>query len=208
MTISYPRSLPSELTIEQCTFGAQSVVAVSKSPFTGEEQIQAHQGQWWMADVKAAVMNRANAAAVQAWLLSLNGKEKTILFGDPGGPSARGSASTTPGSPVVSGGSQTGDSLAITGAATNATGYLLAGDYIQLGTGSSSHMHQVLEDVNTDGSGAATLTIWPDLRESPSNGAAVTVDDAKALMRLDQNSVEWAETTVLYRVQFKLVEAL
>jgi hypothetical protein len=39
------------------------------------------------------------------------------------------------GTPVVNGASQSGSSLVVDGAATSQTGWLLAGDYIQLGTG-------------------------------------------------------------------------
>ena len=84
-----------------------------------------------------------------------------------------------------------------------------AGDYIQLGTGASAHLHKVLEDVNSDGSGNATLTIWPALRESPANNDAITVSNTVGLFRMTSNSMNWSvETMQLYGMSFSAVEAL
>ena len=207
MAITYPRALPSEMVIERCSMKAKSLVAVTASPFTGEQQVHAHSGQFWEADITVAPSERGDAAAIHAWLLSLNGREKTLLFGDPAGATARGSASTTPGTPVVNGADQTGASLICNGGPIGATNYLRVGDYIQLGSGSTATLHQVLEDVSTDGSGNFTLNLWPNIRSAPANGATVTVDNAVGKFRLDSNVNSWSESTVLYGISFKIKEA-
>lgn len=208
MAITYPRALLSAMTIQRCVMRQQSVVGVSKSLFTGAEQVHAHQGQWWEADISLTALERSDAAGVTAWFASLNGREKTIVFGDPAAATPRGTASSAPGVPLVDGASQTGASLLCKGGPNTATGYLLAGDYVQLGTGSSSRLHMVLEDVTTDGAGGFTLNLWPNLRVSPSDGDTLVVSSAQGLFRLNQNVRSWDESTVIYGFSFGLTEAL
>lgn len=208
MTITYPRALPTAMKIQSCRMRQQSVVAVSKSPFTGSEQVHSHQGKWWEADLSIAMMERADAAATTAWFASMNGREKTCLFGDPAATTARGSASTTPGTPLVNGASQTGSALICDGGPLTVTGYLLEGDYVQLGSGSTARLHMVLEDVNTDGSGNFTLNLWPHLRSAPATNSALVVATPQGVFRLSSNVRDWNESTVVYGMSFSLTEVL
>jgi hypothetical protein len=131
------------------------------------------------------------------------------LLGDPNAATPRGSAATTAGTPVVNGASQTGDELAIDGLPVSATGYLKAGDYIQLGTGTSSQLYKVLDDVDSNASGEATLQIWPDLRSSPADGATVVVANAKGLFQLSTPTTDWAiDNAGFYSMAFGAVETL
>ena len=133
----------------------------------------------------------------------------TFLLGDPNGADAQGSASTLPGTPLVNGGSQTGNTLVIDGCPASKTGYLKAGDYIQLGSGSSSRLYKVLTDTNTNGSGQATLDIWPALRNSPSDNDPVVVSNTKGLFRLSSNIQQWEINDISsYGISFDCVEAL
>jgi hypothetical protein len=154
-------------------------------------------------------MKRDDAEEWVAFLLSLGGSYGTFLLGDPIGGTARGSASTTPGTPVVSGDNQTGDILVIDGLPVSVTGYLKAGDYIQLGSGLTSRLHKVLESVDTNSSGEASVTIWPSLRESPADGATVTVSDCKGLFRLNTSETMWdINTASVYGMTFGAAEAI
>ncbi len=208
MAITFPRSIPPEMVFQRVTMRSRSVVGLSQSPFTLQQQAQKHQGQRWEADVVLAPTDTPDNEVVAAWLTSLNGREKTFLFGDPARVSARGSASSAPGSPVVTGASNAGNSLAITGAPANKTGYLRVGDYIQLGTASTSRLHKQLEDVSTSAAGTATLNLWPDLRSTPASGAVVTVASAVGHFRLAANDSSWDETTILFGITFGIVETL
>ena len=111
--------------------------------------------------------------------------------------------------PYVNGASQTGGSLVIDGASPDETGYLLAGDYIQLGTNGSSRLHKVLTNVNTDSSGNATLDIWPHIRVAPADNATVTVSSAKGLFRLSSNEQAWSvNEAAIYGITFSAMEAV
>jgi hypothetical protein len=188
MAITYPLSHPSSPGIKTVRFSPRSVVAISESPFTFGQQVQKFDGQKWECDVTLPPMARAVAEEWVAFLLKLNGKEGSFLFGDPAGTTPRGTAT---GTPVVNGGSQTGNAL-ITDGWTNSIVALKAGDWIQLGSGTSTQLYKNLSDVSSDGSGNATFDIWPSLRSSPADGATLTVTGAKGLFRLGSNEMTWS----------------
>jgi hypothetical protein len=80
------------------------------------------------------------------------------------------------GLPVVDGGGQTGESLLIRGATPNVTGWLKAGDLIQVE--GAPVVIDVVEDVDTDDDGNATIVISPPLfpGSTPEDGASVEID--------------------------------
>lgn len=105
--------------------------------------------------------------------------------------------------------SQTGDELVIDGATISTTGWLKAGDYIQLGSGASATLHQVLIDADSDGSGNVTLDIWPSIRNAPPDNSAVVVNNAKGVFRLATNVSEWSiNNSSAYGITFEAVEAI
>jgi len=209
MAESFPLSLPTHTGIAQIRLLARDVVGVSTSPFNLKQQIFRHPGQRWEADVTLPPMQRADAEQWAAFLLRLRGQYGTFLLGDPANATPRGTASATPGTPVVNGASQTGDELNIDGLPTSETGYLKAGDYIQLGTGATATLHKVLEDVDSNASGEATLNLWPQVRTAPADNAAVTVSNAQGNFRLASNETMWdINNATLYGITFGAVEAL
>ena len=208
MAESYPLTMPST-NIGSIRLLARSAVAISSSPFTFKQQVYRHQGQMWEADITLSPMKREQAEAWIAFLLRLRGQYGTFLLGDPNGATPRGSAASVPGTPVVNGASQTGDELAIDGLPASATGYLKAGDSIQLGSGATATLHKVLEDVDTSGSGGATLNLYPGVRVAPADGAAVTVSNAKGNFRLNVSETSFdIDTASIYGITFGAVEAL
>ena len=209
MAITYPLSTPSVSGVSSVRLVASNVVSVSTSPFTLAQQVVKHPGARWEMDVTLAPMKREQAEQWASFLISLDGSYGTFLMGDPSGATARGSAASSPGTPKVNGGSQTGSELAIDGCPVSQTSYLLPGDYIQLGSGSTSKLHKVLETVATDSSGQATITIWPALRESPADDADITVSDCKGRFRLSSSETAYdINSAEVYGFSFGAVEAL
>lgn len=205
----YPLSLPNHTGIAQVELMASDVVAMTESPFSLAQQVVRHAGAQWKANISIPAVKREDAELWNAFLLRLRGRFGTFLLGDPNAATPRGSASGTPGTPLVDGGSQTGNELNIDGCPLSATGYLKAGDYIQLGSGSTSRLYKVLEDVDTDGTGSATLNLWPDLRTSPLDNSAVIVSSAKGVFRLSSNEASWAINSAgVYTISFGAMEAL
>lgn len=206
MTISYPLSFPTHVQQKSIVLRARNQVALVSSPFTYKQQVYKHAGEMWEADIQLPPMSRASAEQWIAWLLSLNGQYGTFFMGDPTGATPRGDAT---GTPVVNGAGQTGAVLNVSGATAATTGWLKAGDYIQLGSGSGVNLHKVLVDADSDGAGLVALDIWPKLRTSPSNGATVTVTSCRAVWRLSTNVQQWSVSEAsIYGITFGAVEAI
>ena len=152
MALSYPLATPTSIGIESIELRAVNAVATSQSPFTYKQQIISHGGQKWEASVNIPSVHRDKAAQWKALLVGLKGQTGTFLLGDPDYATPQGTVSL----------------CELTGSAGDETvtvvmtGTLLAGDYIQLGSGSAAKLHQVLLDQDGDGS----LEIWPALRSN------------------------------------------
>jgi len=209
MAETYPLTFPTQTGVAAVEFTATDVVSVSQSPFTFSQQVVRHAGARWSATISIPPVKRSDSEYWNSFLLRLRGQFGTFLLGDPNAATPRGSAASAAGTPVVNGASQTGNELAIDGLPASATGYLKAGDYIQLGSASTSRLYKVLEDVDSNGSGEATLNLWPDLRSSPADGAAVVVSNAKGVFRLSNNEAVWTINNAgFYSISFAAVEAL
>lgn len=208
MAISYPLSMPTVARPKNISLRAVSVVAMSQSPFTLRQQILQHQGQRWEADITLPPMRRTNAEQFVAFLLSLGGRFGTFLL-SPFPCTARGSASTAPGTPLVNGANQTGSQLNFDGAPSSAVGYLKAGDFIQLGSGASATLHKVLVDANSSVGGAVTVDIWPSIRNAPADNSPVIVSSPAGLFRLATNETQWSiDEVATYGISFSAVEAI
>ena len=194
MAISYPLDTPTSIGIESIELRAVNAVATSQSPFTYKQQVIAHTGQKWEASVTIPSVRKDKAAEWKAMLVALKGQTGTFLLGDPDCVSPRGTVS----------------SCAVTGSVGDEsvtvvmTGSLLAGDYIQLGSGSAARLHQVLVDQTGDG----TLEIWPALRSDYTSQVAVTTN-AKGLFRLKKNVTSWSiNNASFYGISFEAVEVI
>ena len=209
MAISYPLSIPTTIGIEQISLRAVNAVARTESPFSFYEQVVQHAGQKWEASVSIPALRSDVMEEWVAFLVSLKGQYGTFTMGDPNLATPRGTAADTPGTPLVAGASQTGSELAIDGLPLSETGYLLPGDYIQLGTGTTSRLYKVLTQVDSDGAGAATLDIWPDIITAPSDNATVVVSNTVGLWRLKNNVGEWTiNNSNAYGLSFEAVSVV
>lgn len=207
MAITYPLSMPVDPGgPAKFRITPVAMVGVSTSPFTGEQQVYAHQGQFWQADFTLPPMLRAKAEPWVAFLLSLNGREGTFLMGDSVGRSPRGSV---PGTPLVNGGGQSGQVLNTKGWTASQSGILKAGDWIQLGNGAATRLHKVLTDANSDASGLASLDIWPRLRASPADADPLIVSNTVGIWRLSANDMPYdIGAAAIYGMSFSCVEAI
>lgn len=205
MAITYPLSLPS-INPSSVRFIAHNNTATATSPFSGAQQVYEHPAQWWEAEVSYAAMSHADAEGLVAVLTALKGMFGTFLLGDPYSTSVQGVGT---GTPVVNGASQTGSSLVTDGWTASKTGILKAGDWIQLGSGTSQHIYKILQDANSDSGGNATFDIWPTLRASPADDATITIANTKGVFRLQTN--DWGynlDSVPHYGITFAAREAL
>lgn len=203
---TYPISFLSHTGVRSVELRATNAVIYEMSPFTFAGQAQASSGQMWQADVTLPPMKREDAEKWIAWLVSLRGQFGTFNMGDPSAATPRGVAT---GTPRVNGASQTGEDLNIDGCTANVTGWLKAGDYIQLGAAGTATLHKVLADVDTNASGQTTLSLWPHIRSAPADNATVVVSDTVGRWRLASNESSWSVNEAsIYGITFSAREAI
>ena len=194
MAINYPLSAPTSIGIENIELRAMNSVAISQSPFTYKQQVVSHGGQKWEASVTIPSVRRDKAAQWKSFLVSLKGQTGTFLLGDPDYDTPQGTVSSC----SLSG--DVGDETVT----VSMTGTLLAGDYIQLGSGSSAKLHMVLADQ----SGTGNLEIWPALR-SDYNLETVVFNSPKGVFRLSTNLTSWSiNNASSYGISFEAVEVV
>ena len=194
MAISYPLDTPTTIGFESIELRAVNATITSQSPFSYKQQVISHTGQRWEASVSIPSVLRDLAEPWAAFLTALKGQTGTFLLGDPLSATPRGTVSS-----CTLTGTAGDESVNVT-----MTGSLLAGDYIQLGSGTTARLHKVL----VDQTGSGTLEIWPALRSTYS-GATVTTTNAKGVFRLNQNMSSWQISNAnSYGIAFEAVEAI
>ena len=194
MAISYPLDTPTTIGFESIELRAVNATITSQSPFSYKQQVISHTGQRWEASVSIPSVLRDLAEPWAAFLTALKGQTGTFLLGDPLSATPRGTVSS-----CTLTGTAGDESVAVT-----MTGSLLAGDYIQLGSGTTARLHKVL----VDQTGSGTLEIWPALR-STYTSATVTTTNTKGVFRLNQNMSSWQISNAnSYGIAFEAVEAI
>jgi len=203
MAIMYPltfpnRPAPSRFSIEPASFSG-----MTQSPWTASQQVQLNQGQMWTISADYPPMNENDARDWLATLLAMRGQYGTVLFGNPTMKSPRGNWGSAP---TVDGAGQTGQQLAVGGLPADAI--IRAGDFFQLGDGSAAKLHTVVQDATADGSGLATLDVWPRLRSMPGNGDAITTSSPRGVFRLAGPSISMQFEPFRYGFSLQLIEAV
>ncbi len=202
-------STPTDPKPQKFKWDAVDVVGSTTNNFTGQQQVFDWSASWLEGEVTLPPMFLHQAAAWIAFLQQCAGTLNAFLIAD--------TAQTHPlqpgpvGAPEVDGSvpanNMPGSRLLYTkGWLPGRPRLLLPGDLIQLG---AYRMHRVLDVVASDANGKATLRIWPVLREQPSDGAAIDLNNVAGLFRLIANKRSWSiQETQLFGITFQVREAL
>jgi len=109
------------------------------------------------------------------------------------------------GTPLVNGALAKGISSIVTdGWTISQTGILKAGDILTFA--GHTHVYTCTADTNSDGSGNATLTISPPLKQAIANNEAITVNSVKYTVRCTKPHKTRATPPVIYDFNFNVVE--
>ena len=204
-TPAYPLTLPAVTGIQTQNFQLNRTIAVSVSPFTAQQQVFEHEGEFWSGVFSLPPMTKTTAAVWIAFLLKLRGQRGTFKIGDQDRKTIQGSETNTI---YINGAGQTGNSVAIDGFTISTAGVLKAGDYIQI----NSYLYMVTEDVTSNGAGEADVKIEPALRssiETINDDTTVVYTNTTTVMRLDANTQEWdTNQASRYGISFSCVESL
>jgi hypothetical protein len=197
-------ALPTKPGLRDLKITQNNTVGVNTNPFTKQQQVYDFMAGYWSADFTLPPMTLANARNWIAFFAELRGMTNTFLVGDPLMASPQGRPI---GTPVVNGAGQSGYSLVTNGWQASTPDLLLPGDLIQIGY----RMYVVTETVNSDSGGNATLSIWPQLRNSDAgfgSGSSIQTANCKTLLRLKEDPSYSVSQARLYGIQLSAVEAL
>lgn len=217
MAITYPLTMPTITGMSRISLRAINGTIVTRSPFTYKEQVQTFGAQRWEADISLPPMKRAAAETWIAWLMSLKGQRGTFYLGDPTGYMPRGSARDADTIAVFNDPATfvpQNDTMYFDTNKNSVTGYLKAGDYIQLGIGSdgTQHLHKVLQDVDTNENGGCEVVIWPNIRRAAhkaDNYADIKVQNTTGIFRLGASVASWdINQAQTYGLNFTAVESI
>lgn len=204
MPIAYPLTLPAEFKSVELNLTGNAVVGFTESPYTLSEQVYVHQGQRIEGVITLAPMKRAAAERVVAFLLKLNSAEGTFYCGDTANKVPQGTAA---GAPKVNGiATPRSWDLATKGWTAGAT--LKAGDWIQVGTGSTRRLHKNLNDATADGAGLMTLQVWPRVRSAYADNTDIVTNTPTGVFRL-REPANWNINLVrIYGITVPIVESV
>ena len=203
MAITYPITLPAAPNYSNFTLRAVHATATTQSPFTFKQQVYRHTGARWEASVSLPPMKRDQAGAWKAALTSLRGQQETFYLGNPNYSTPRGTLRSTD-ADIQCAATGTANQETLTLDFNVATKTLLAGDYIQIGSGADAQLYMILEDITGDGS----VEVFPRLRASYVNATVIT-NSAVGVFRLQSNIVEYGwDNLETYGLQFDAVEAI
>lgn len=188
--------------IRDVTIRAITKTALSESPYSGVEQAYEYDYQKWALDINYPPLTQTQAQELIGYLLSLNGRANTFTFTLPdaafpilGNAFANG---------LVNGGSQTGSSVESDGWPANMESLLKAGDYI----GINGRLYMVTADVDSDASGEATISIWPNIRAINDNDE-IKITERSSTFRLTSPNIEYnINIAKAYGVSISILESL
>lgn len=195
-------ALPSAPGLRSVEWTMNDSVTAMPSPFSLQSQLQDWMADRWEASATLPPMARPQAALWMAWMGELRGMGGCFYLGDPLGRTPQGNPA---GLPLVNGANASGAaSLNTKGWMASRFGLLLPGDYLQIGV----RLHLVLDRVDSDATGHASISIWPRIREAQADGAAVKIANAQGLFRLSDNARKFtAAETKLFGISFACEEA-
>jgi hypothetical protein len=167
----------------------QEKVGETDAAFGFQSQIWDWMQSSWSGQVSFAAMERWSVDAWSSFIMECRGPLNAFMLGDPLAALPKGRPQ---GTPVVSGAGQTGYSLVTRGWKPSLYRQLMVGDNIQIGY----RIYRVLDQVNSDSSGDATLSVWPNLRDQPADGTALVLNNCKGLFRLAKSGASKFSTNI------------
>jgi hypothetical protein len=176
----------------------KSATSVARSVFTLSAQTQDWGGRVWLFTINFTSRKGDGARRLAAFFHRNGHKAGSFIFRCP--TMVRPNMISLP---LVQGSGQTGASLVTNGWVANE---LKAGDFISIGSGASTRLYSVQEDV-THTAGTATINIYPPLRSSPPNNAPVEIRTPGVLLRALEDVPTAINTAMFHQFSIECEEA-
>lgn len=172
---------PQELLPASQTFRILSNGTSFTSPWTGSTQTMRFPGSRWSTVMQFDNLDDYESRLLETMLAKLDGMSGRVYLRDFGRVDA-----IVSGNPVVDGSGQSGTSVITKGWAASKK-VLGRGDYIKIG----NELKMVVDDVVSNGTGAATINIGPMLRYSPADSTPIVLDNPMGVFMQAGNENGW-----------------
>jgi hypothetical protein len=208
--LNYPLTPPQITGIgpQDFTLAMVNVVGERVSPFTLGQQEQLWPGNMFTIEANLPPMGFQQAEQWVSFLGAMYGKFGTFLMGDYNRLTPQGAMT---GAPVVNGSNLNGSNqLLVRGATVSVTNWAVAGDYVQVtSSGGPQRIYKVLLNANSSAGGDVTLDIFPNIRETLSDGTTIVTSNCAGTFRLQDNTQPWKiDRNRMYAISFKAKEAI
>ena len=172
---------------------------------SGKKQVRQIGSQYFSFTVQMPPLQQEKAQEVFAFLQKQKGSFEDFTIVAPLDNLGAGKSETDI---QVVGAHTSGDaSIALDGFTANQTGALKAGDLIKFANHSKVYMVQ--SDIDSDGSGALTLLISPNLVASLADNEAVTVNKPSFTVYLENNEIMYStDASGFYSISFDVREVI
>ena len=172
---------------------------------SGRRQARQIDGQKFRLRIRFPIMTRTEFAPILAFVMKQRSQIESFTFTPPTIDDALGSASTTISlNGAISAGVTT---CSIDGMGNNLSGVLKAGDFFRF-TGQNK-VYMCVADVNSNGSGAGTLTFEPPLRANVADNVVIIYDNVDFTVGLTGDIQEFTIGTENYfQYEIDLIEVL
>lgn len=168
-------TFPLEIVPNSMSMAFISNTALGVSGLINSAQTLDRGGAKWRAILQYSNMTTDDRAVLLGMIAKLRGQSNRVRIRGWDNPSRGGYGGT----PLVNGGSQTGNTLNVDGV-TNKTNWIREGDYFSVDVNGEHELKMCIADANSTG-GTIAITFEPPLRASPLNNAAIYVDDGGSL---------------------------
>ncbi|ABF42160.1 hypothetical protein Acid345_3159 [Candidatus Koribacter versatilis Ellin345] len=207
-SVAYPLAMPALPGRASISIKMHDVVGVTRSPFTSSTQSFEWPGEFLQFSCSLIPCYKETARAWIAFLAALRGRSGSFLCGDSSMKFPQGDLAGA--SPEVNGSNAAGSKvLAIKNLTAGTAKTLRSGDWLQVGSGLTQRLYLNLMDVDADGSGEATLNIYPRLREALTDGTAIVTNVPQGVFRLSSNDRQVdVDNALIHGIKFDAEEYL
>ena len=158
---------PASIMQGDVTLTLQGSVSVAESPFSYKRYVQDWGGERWEISIDFISRKMEHVGPLEAFLLKIRHGRNFFRVGDPYKSLPNGTAS---GTPVLDGAATAGNNTITTrGWSILTVSQLTAGDLIQI----EDSLYKVLDNVDSDLSGEATITVAPRVRKNHADGTTI-----------------------------------
>ena len=195
---------PSTPTTRDVVISSQQNTIVSTTS-SGRRQARQIDGQRFKLTLRFPIMTRTEFAPIIAFIMKQRSQLESFTYTPATMEDTLGSASTTISvNGAVSAGATT---ASVDGMTVSTNGILKAGDFFRF-TGQSK-VYMAVSDLNSNGSGAGTLTFEPPLRTAVSDNVVIIYNNVDFTVGLTSDIQEFnIGTSLYYQYEVDLIEVL